>query len=499
MDFITFKANTNLQVREELFDGRPHLVAPVIALVEGVHNGLFYSRENIEKIPEAWNGIPLPVQHPRDHAGAAVSCNDPAIIAQYSIGRFFNAHVDDGKLKGELWIDVEKAMEVQPAVLTAIRNGEQLEVSTGLWSDQDSVAGTWNEEQYGASVSNFKPDHLALLPGGKGACSWADGCGVRANQKEGGEAVHEKMSTEDKGTLSALFNKVKGWLTPNDASFNEIRHNLQKEVDKLDSSRFTHFVKDVYPDYFIYVAEAQTPGIQTMLYKAPYNINKDNEATSFDASTAVEVKARTEYVALEKSNNDNNIKTQGKKEESTMAKIMKDCCPDRVVALIGNEANAYTTEDSTWIENLDETQFARLEESVHEIPEVNDADAEAKAKADADEVKALEEQKAKADVNSKPVTAEEYIENAPEGIKDMLQDGMNTLDAKRASLVAGILANKANAFTENELKAMPTTQLEKMGNLASVKDYSANASGASTSPDENTEEALSVPGFDKKE
>lgn len=31
---------------------------------------------------------------------------------------------------------------------------------------------------------NLNPDHLALLPGGTGACSWEDGCGVRANERK---------------------------------------------------------------------------------------------------------------------------------------------------------------------------------------------------------------------------------------------------------------------------------------------------------------------------
>jgi len=51
------------------------------------------------------------------------------------------------------------------------------------------VEGVWNEEEYHSIVRNYRPDHLALLPGAIGACSWEDGCGIRANKdiKKGGK------------------------------------------------------------------------------------------------------------------------------------------------------------------------------------------------------------------------------------------------------------------------------------------------------------------------
>jgi len=66
-------------IREELFEGKKHFVVPVILMVEGVHNGIFYSAEELGKFPDAWNGEPIPVYHPKQD-GKPVSANSPKVI-----------------------------------------------------------------------------------------------------------------------------------------------------------------------------------------------------------------------------------------------------------------------------------------------------------------------------------------------------------------------------------------------------------------------------------
>jgi len=177
----SFKTCASSILRHEWWEGKYYAVAPVVALVEGVHNGFLYPLDEISKFVPAWNGVPVPVFHPEDDFGP-ISCNDPQIIQKQSIGRFFNAYMEDGKLKGEIWIDVEKAQRIAPEVMEYLQSGKRLEVSTALWSDHEAITGDWNGEPYEAIFRNIRPDHLALLPGGQGACSWEDGCGVRINQ-----------------------------------------------------------------------------------------------------------------------------------------------------------------------------------------------------------------------------------------------------------------------------------------------------------------------------
>jgi len=174
--------------REVLWEGRKYIAVPTVLLTEGVHNGLYYPAEELAKFPEAWNGVPVPIHHP-EQDGVPVSCNDPKVIADRVVGRLWNVRFEDNKLRGEIWVDVEKANEIDPSLVAALLSRAQMDVSTGLYCDEEYSPGVWNDEEFVAIARNYRPDHLALLPGAVGACSWEDGCGVRANQnkKKGGK------------------------------------------------------------------------------------------------------------------------------------------------------------------------------------------------------------------------------------------------------------------------------------------------------------------------
>lgn len=176
-------------VRRESFEGREHLVVPVVMVVQGVLQGsdgnVLFPPEEIDKYPAAWNGRPIPVLHPEQN-GAQVSANSPDIIEKNTIGSIFNAYSEGGKLKAEAWIDVEKAIRLgNEPLLAQLENGEVVEISTGYFSDLEPKRGTWEGVDYIGVHRNIRPDHLALLPGEVGACSIEDGCGTRVNSKKG--------------------------------------------------------------------------------------------------------------------------------------------------------------------------------------------------------------------------------------------------------------------------------------------------------------------------
>lgn len=60
--------NKEYEVREETLNGREYVVVPVTMMVEGVHSGskgpLLHTSEELGKIPESWNGMPVTVDHP---------------------------------------------------------------------------------------------------------------------------------------------------------------------------------------------------------------------------------------------------------------------------------------------------------------------------------------------------------------------------------------------------------------------------------------------------
>lgn len=186
---IALKGSLTSAIRHETFEGRRHLVAPVALLVEGVHTGmggrsLYYPAAELARHPASWNGRPVPLFHPteRDAEGEIipVSANSPEVLQRESVGYLFNAWYDEeGKaLRAEIWVDEERARRKDPGLIASLERGEKIEVSTGLWGDIEEVGGVWNGEVYEAIFRNYLPDHLALLPGGEGACNLKDGCGV---------------------------------------------------------------------------------------------------------------------------------------------------------------------------------------------------------------------------------------------------------------------------------------------------------------------------------
>lgn len=174
---ITVKANWTTKK----WRGKDYIVAPVVILQEGVHNGLFYPSQELQKTAHLWNGVPIVVQHPTLN-GTPISANSPDVYEKQGVGRLFNTKFDNSKLKGELFIDSADLGKF-PEVKHYLEKDVPLEVSTGLFSDDEALAGKWGGKSYSAIVRNHKPDHLALLPGGVGACSFEDGCGVRVNQR----------------------------------------------------------------------------------------------------------------------------------------------------------------------------------------------------------------------------------------------------------------------------------------------------------------------------
>jgi hypothetical protein len=112
---------------------------------------------------------------------SAVSSPD---IYERSLGTVWNSRMESDKLKANLYLHVQRTEQIAPMLMQAIKSGRQIEVSTGLFSQDQQTSGRWNTEEYVAVVRNIQPDHLAVLLDQQGACSWTDGCGLRANSKK---------------------------------------------------------------------------------------------------------------------------------------------------------------------------------------------------------------------------------------------------------------------------------------------------------------------------
>ena len=210
-------ANLAGATRRERLGGREYLVAPLTMIVPGVLNGskgaLYYPDDEIAKSPSAWNHMPIVAYHPVEN-GVHVSARHPAVLDKQGIGYVFGAKAE-GKLTAEGWFDVERTEAVDNRILQALEEGRQLELSTGLFTDNELAeeGATHNGKTYEYVARNYRPDHLAILPDQIGACSVKDGCGVLVNT-DVSELIRKELSLMDKKkTIDFLIENCSCWET----------------------------------------------------------------------------------------------------------------------------------------------------------------------------------------------------------------------------------------------------------------------------------------------
>jgi hypothetical protein len=175
-------------------------------IVPGVLNGsrgqLYYPPDEIAKSVDAWNGVLITLDHPTDSKGNPTSASSPGIIERFGIGTIRNAR-SNGKLTADGWFDVERLKKMAPRTLNKLERGQPEELSTGLFTDNEPVK---NKDKaiddkgrfYTHVARNYRPDHLAVLVGKRGACSINDGCGVNINQGKQWYELVRNVSTSNK-------------------------------------------------------------------------------------------------------------------------------------------------------------------------------------------------------------------------------------------------------------------------------------------------------------
>ena len=181
------------QLRREEFQGRDHLVSPVVAVQEMIlpNTQEFLPAEEIELSVRFWEGVPVAIGHPQRN-GEGVSAGLRDVQENEVIGRMFDVffHAPSRSLRGELWIDLDRAPEIDRGaeLVDALETAEgeiPIEVSTAYFAKLDGEAGTFNGVEFEGTQREIRPDHLAILLDEMGACSVAAGCGTpRINEKQ---------------------------------------------------------------------------------------------------------------------------------------------------------------------------------------------------------------------------------------------------------------------------------------------------------------------------
>jgi hypothetical protein len=194
-------ANLAGKTRRAKLNGRDHIVAPLTLIVPGILDGskgaLFYSEEELGKNFEAWNHIPIVVNHPEVNGGH-VTARDPDVLNAQGIGVLLHTK-SNGKLTAEGWFDISRTALIDNRILDSLEDNQTIELSTGLYTDNfpNEEKATFNGESYDYVARNYRPDHLAILPDNKGACSVQDGCGVNVNKKTKPKKEGSNMSLSE--------------------------------------------------------------------------------------------------------------------------------------------------------------------------------------------------------------------------------------------------------------------------------------------------------------
>lgn len=150
----------------------------------------------------------------------------------------------NGKLGAEGWFDVEKLRSADrhygTDVLNRLSRGEKIELSTGLYTDNeaappDSVCPVTGR-QYTHVARNYRADHVAVLPDQVGACSVSDGCGVNNSNPEGNnQYTHAVVRTRFRGGATIVHKGTK-----------DSAETAKRELDNSSSrdATSTHYLVD---------------------------------------------------------------------------------------------------------------------------------------------------------------------------------------------------------------------------------------------------------------
>ncbi len=449
---VTFNLKAS-GLREAELDGRTHIVAPMVMMTEGVHNGsrgpFFYPGPELNEAVLAWNHKPILIDHP----SLAVSGCTPEVLNKQKVGVVLNTKWD-GKQRAEAWIDKERLGTVAPEVAKNLMNGIITEVSTGLYFEEKGDGGVWNEQPYLAEAVNHKPDHLAILPNDVGACSVEKGAGLlqlnKAQQKKPEDALKELYK------LREVTNREIQKLTTNELSHSDIRSNLYSLLANFYNGMFDGWIEDVYETFLIYYTDGK-------LQKLGYTTSKDQVELDGSPEEVVRV---TEYRTVAGALVGNSANTSNPSEKEIMGK------KEKVDALIANKATA-------WAEGDRETLMAMDEKVLEKLSPIENKE-EKKEEEEKKPVPAKGEEKKESILNENKeapkMDPQIWLNSAPPEIQEMLKEGLSVRNQQRTQLIKTITENKANKFKEAYLQNQP---IEVLQGIAALAQAAQNAEGGS--------------------
>lgn len=368
---------------------REYLTAPAVLIVEGVLNGAYIPGS--ELVAHDWNAVPVVINHPLDAQGVPMSARTPEVLAASGVGHLYHARLGTGQRQGhtvtslqaELWLDVAQVQTVggeAAQAMTMLEAQTPLELSTGFYSYAEETSGTFYGVPYSEVHHDLRPDHLALLPNGIGACDWQSGCGSprlnqqctchketpmdHANQRgwrgfvhtlktfvqqeeaglpPGAPAVFVNGYYVGDGTREQICAQARQLPTP------PLRTN-QTDAD-IRESLYGALAREMAVDFTPIFIDAVDVSAQTFTYRQGERLMQRSWSVENDqivlTDGAKDVQRQTTYVPV----------TQQQEDPPMASEAVKA----RVHALIGHTQTKWTESDRAVLEAMTEAQLAYLE------------------------------------------------------------------------------------------------------------------------------------------
>jgi len=474
--------------------GKEYIVVPVVALVEGVLQGMAAEgpelalAEEFGKFPDSWNGRPIVMSHPTKDS-KPVSANSPDVLQEYQIGFIFNAKMDGSKLCLEAWCDPDMMANLNDdskATLETLQAGTMIEVSTGYFAEIEPTSGVYANSTYDSIQRSVVPDHLAFLPNGVlGACSNADGCGAQlaVNSKPTDEfprvktfyapqpccdscasghtcegtssmpSTNKDMASKDKADkkkkqdpkayqeyASTIANTLAGGVTFSDA------RDAVCEVLKVTNaySYVVAMTKDtvIYEQYNSFTGSYET-------YQRGYAVSIDGKVTLDD--NVERVRLMTKVVT---------VNADGSVPEDQPEQNMTTSNNGAAAASTTTTAAETTTTVEPKVHKVENEQ-GTLEVTVNEKGEPTGFVLTPKAQPVA--------------AHAAPKTVAEFVAQAPAEMQEIFQSGIKLHAEKKDGLIKGLLATNRCKFDEAKLKTFSLDMLESLAELAQVPSFAAQA------------------------
>lgn len=501
--FQGIRAHVSGEYRTETLHGKDYIVVPVVALVEGVLQGMASEGPELAlasefgRFPDSWNGRPLVMSHPVDEKGAPISANTPSVLETYQIGFIFNTSVNKKKLVLEAWVDasiMQNLNDDSKETLEILQKGEMIEVSTGYYALIEQSSGLHNNQKYDGIQRDIVPDHLAFLPNGTiGACSNADGCGAKlaANSspdakfsvvkdfrvehccsscahggtcEDGTHTMPETdTTTKTPQVQSASQDQTKGPEVHQDLTvantiagtilFGDARALV---ADALRTINSYTYVIGITSEVVIYERYNNFTGIYDT-YQRTYNLDGDGKVTLGEDEQHVALVTR---VIVSNGKTDGTTATGDKEQSMTEATTPGTPTPQA---------------------NTTETKEPRVETVTNEqgTLEVN-FDAEGKVSG--------YKLTPKANSTPKPQTVEEFIAQAPSEMQEVMKQSLKLHSDKKQGTIKALKDSGRCKFSDEALNAMSLGDLENLAELANVPSYEgvARPISANTSAEDDS-------------